>query len=53
MTTHARIRRVSVVRTGQVEIRPDHVESTWRPILLWQLPAGSLPVKGLKRKEEK
>ena len=25
------IRRVSVVSTGQVQIRPDHLASTWRP----------------------
>jgi hypothetical protein len=28
--THS-IRRVSVVSTGQVQIRPDHPASTWRP----------------------
>ena len=32
------IRRVSVVSTGQVQIRPDHVASTWRPTIWW-LPA--------------
>jgi N-acyl homoserine lactone hydrolase len=31
------IRRVSVVSTGQVQIRPDHVESTWRPMAMWLL----------------
>jgi N-acyl homoserine lactone hydrolase len=31
------IRRVSVVSTGQVQIRPDHVESTWRPTAMWLL----------------
>lgn len=31
------IRRVSVVSTGQVQIRPDHVSSTWRPMFLWLL----------------
>jgi N-acyl homoserine lactone hydrolase len=31
------IRRVSVVTTGQVQIRPDHVASTWRPTALWLL----------------
>jgi N-acyl homoserine lactone hydrolase len=31
------IRRVSVVSTGQVQIRPDHVESTWRPMPMWLL----------------
>ena len=29
------IRRVSVVSTGQVQIRPDHVASTWRPTYVW------------------
>jgi len=32
------IRRVSVVSTGQVQIRPDHVASTWRPTI-WCLLA--------------
>ena len=32
------IRRVSVVSTGQVQIRPDHEASTWRPTMMW-LPA--------------
>ena len=31
------IRRVSVVSTGQVQIRPDHLASTWRPTLWWLL----------------
>jgi N-acyl homoserine lactone hydrolase len=31
------IRRVSVVSTGQVQIRPDHVASTWRPTAWWLL----------------
>jgi N-acyl homoserine lactone hydrolase len=31
------IRRVSVVSTGQVQIRPEHVASTWRPTALWLL----------------
>ncbi len=25
------ILRVSVISTGQVQIRPDHLASTWRP----------------------
>ena len=29
------IRRVSVLSTGQVQIRPDHVSSTWRPAAVW------------------
>ena len=29
------IRRVSVVSTGQVQIRPDHVAPTWRPTAVW------------------
>jgi N-acyl homoserine lactone hydrolase len=31
------VRRVSVVSTGQVQIRPDHVASTWRPAMMWLL----------------
>jgi N-acyl homoserine lactone hydrolase len=31
------IRRVSVVSTGQVQIRPDHVASSWRPTFCWLL----------------
>jgi glyoxylase-like metal-dependent hydrolase (beta-lactamase superfamily II) len=31
------IRRVSVVSTGQVQIRPDHMASTWRPTIWWPL----------------
>jgi N-acyl homoserine lactone hydrolase len=37
MTANDSIRRVSVVSTGQVQIRPDHVASTWRPTALWLL----------------
>jgi N-acyl homoserine lactone hydrolase len=29
------IRRVSVASTGQAQIRPDHVASTWRPTVVW------------------
>ena len=29
------IRQVSVVSTGQVQIRPDHLASTWRPTYVW------------------
>jgi glyoxylase-like metal-dependent hydrolase (beta-lactamase superfamily II) len=42
------IRRVSVVSTGQVQIRPDHLASTWRPTLWWLLASrrwtGSRPI---------
>jgi glyoxylase-like metal-dependent hydrolase (beta-lactamase superfamily II) len=31
------IRRVSAVSTGQVQIRPDHLASTWRPTPWWLL----------------
>jgi len=31
------IRRVSVVSTGQVQIRPEHLASTWRPTYWWLL----------------
>ena len=37
MTTHGRVRRVSVVSTGQVQIRPDHAASSWRPMFFWLL----------------
>jgi hypothetical protein len=37
MTSKDPTRRVSVVRTGHVKIRPDHVSSTWRPTYLWLL----------------
>jgi N-acyl homoserine lactone hydrolase len=37
MNTSDPIRRVSVVRTGNVQIRPDHVSSTWRPMFWWLL----------------
>ena len=29
------IQRVSVVSTGQVQFRPDHLASTWRPTAWW------------------
>jgi N-acyl homoserine lactone hydrolase len=35
MSLNDPIRRVSVVSTGHVQIRPDHVSSTWRPMFLW------------------
>jgi N-acyl homoserine lactone hydrolase len=31
------VRRVSVVSTGHVQIRPDHLASTWRPTFWWLL----------------
>jgi glyoxylase-like metal-dependent hydrolase (beta-lactamase superfamily II) len=37
MSTTDPIRRVTVVSTGQVQIRPDHEASTWRPTPLWLL----------------
>jgi hypothetical protein len=37
MNTNDPIRRVSVKSTGNVDIRPDHVSSTWRPMPLWLL----------------
>ena len=36
MTVTDPIRRVSVVSTGQVQIRPDHWASTWRPTFWWR-----------------
>jgi N-acyl homoserine lactone hydrolase len=40
------IRRVSVVSTGQVQIRPDHLASTWRPTMMWLLTSGAGPGPG-------
>jgi N-acyl homoserine lactone hydrolase len=37
MTVHKPVRRVSVVSTGHVQIRPDHEASSWRPTALWLL----------------
>ena len=37
MSPNDPIRRVSIVSTGHVQIRPDHVSSTWRPMFLWLL----------------
>ena len=31
------IRQVSVVSTGQVQIRPDHLAASWRPTFWWLL----------------
>jgi hypothetical protein len=35
------VRRVSVVSTGQVRIRPDHVASSWHPMAWWLLATHS------------
>ena len=35
MTAADPIERVSVLSTGNVRIRPDHVASTWRPLYWW------------------
>jgi N-acyl homoserine lactone hydrolase len=40
------VRRVSVVSTGQVQIRPDHVASNWRPMAWWLLASGAGPGLG-------
>lgn len=37
MSNNDPIRRVSVVSTGSVKIRPDHRSATWRPMLWWLL----------------
>lgn len=29
------IRRVSVLSTGSVQVRPDHAAATWKPMMLW------------------
>jgi N-acyl homoserine lactone hydrolase len=34
------IRRVSVISTGSVQIRPEHMAGTWRPTFLWVLTSG-------------
>jgi N-acyl homoserine lactone hydrolase len=41
MTTADPIRQVSVVSTGQVQIRPDHLASSWRPTFWWLLASRS------------
>ena len=41
MNTTDPIRRVSVVSTGQVQIRPDHEASNWRPMAWWLLASRS------------
>ena len=35
MTKPDPIRRVSVLRTGTVQVRPDHAAATWKPMMLW------------------
>ena len=47
MTSKDPTRRVSVVRTGHVKIRPDHVSSTWRPTYLWLLTEQDYFIGGL------
>ncbi len=37
MSDNDPVRRVSVVSTGQVQIRPDYEASTWRPVAWWLL----------------
>ena len=41
MTVTDPIRQVSVVSTGQVQVRPDHLPSTWRPAYVWLLSSRS------------
>ena len=41
MTVTDPIRQVSVVSTGQVQIRPDHLASSWRPTFWWLLASRS------------
>ena len=49
------IRRVSVVSTGQVQIRPDHVASTWRPTAWWLLASrrwtGPRPINAMRQRD--
>lgn len=35
MTDSNPIRRVSVLSTGTVQVRPDHAAATWKPMMLW------------------
>lgn len=35
MTNVSSIRRMSVISTGTVQVRPDHVAATWKPMMLW------------------
>ena len=37
MTTPTPITRVSMLSTGTVQVRPDHVAATWKPMMLWML----------------
>jgi N-acyl homoserine lactone hydrolase len=41
MNTTDPVRRVSVVSTGQVQTRPDHVAANWRPMAWWLLASRS------------
>ncbi len=29
------VRRVGVLSTGMVKVRPEHIEATWKPMMLW------------------
>ncbi len=40
------IRGVSVVSTGHVQIRPDHVSATWRPTYWWLFTSPTGPRRG-------
>ena len=39
MTTSTPISRVCMFSTGSVQVRPDHVAATWKPMMLWLLTA--------------
>jgi N-acyl homoserine lactone hydrolase len=37
VTTPTPITRISMFSTGTVQVRPDHIASTWKPMMLWML----------------
>jgi len=37
VTTPTPITRISMFSTGTVQVRPDHVAATWKPMMLWML----------------
>jgi N-acyl homoserine lactone hydrolase len=37
MTTPEPITRISLFSTGTVQVRPDHIAATWKPMMLWML----------------
>jgi glyoxylase-like metal-dependent hydrolase (beta-lactamase superfamily II) len=37
VTTPTPITRISMFSTGTVQVRPDHIAATWKPMMLWML----------------